>query len=291
MLYTIRNDSMQVTIDDLGAQIMSITASDGLEYLWNGDSAFWGDRAPVLFPYVGRLTEGSYTLHGKRYEMGIHGFAARSQFMAVAEDEDRLILALADSPETRKNYPFAFDFSVCFELDGTTLNITYAVENRSREPMYFGLGGHPGFRVPLEKGRSFEDYRLTFSHSCRPFQVDLSDSCMVLGHESPYALENGTTLPLHHRLFDRDAVILDHVDKTVTLSAGEGTRGVTVSFPMMRYLGIWHTTGSDAPFVCLEPWCSLPSRLDVVEDISQQGDLITLLSGETYINPWSITIF
>ena len=291
MLYTLRNDCMQVTVDDLGAQIMSITASDGLEYLWSGDPAFWGDRAPVLFPYVGRLTEGCYTFRDKRYEMGIHGFAAQSRFMAVVEEDDRLILALSDTPEIRKQYPFAFDFSVCFELDGTTLNIIYAVENRSRIPMHFGLGGHPGFRLPLEEGRSFEDYRLSFSRSCRPYQVNLSDSCMVLGHETPYALENGTTIPLHHRLFDHDAVILDHVDKTVTLSAGEGSRGVTVSYPMMRYLGIWHTTASDAPFVCIEPWSSLPSRLDIVEDISQQGDLITLLPDEIYLNPWSITIF
>ena len=291
MLYTLHNDCMQVTVDDLGAQIMSITASDGLEYLWSGDPAFWGDRAPVLFPYVGRLTEGCYTFRDKRYEMGIHGFAAQSRFMAVVEEDDRLILALSDTPEIRKQYPFAFDFSVCFELDGTTLNITYAVENRSRIPMHFGLGGHPGFRLPLEKGRSFEDYRLSFSRSCRPYQVNLSDSCMVLGHETPYALENGTTIPLHHRLFDHDAVSLDHVDKTVTLSAGEGRRGVTVSYPMMRYLGIWHTTASNAPFVCIEPWSSLPSRLDIVEDISQQGDLITLLPDEIYLNPWSITIF
>ena len=28
--------------------------------------------------------------------------------------------------------------------------------------MYFGVGGHPGFAVPLEKGLAFEDYCLQF---------------------------------------------------------------------------------------------------------------------------------
>ena len=29
-------------------------------------------------------------------------------------------------------------------------------------------GGHPGFRVPLEAGKNFEDYRLTFARPSRP---------------------------------------------------------------------------------------------------------------------------
>ena len=31
MLHTIRNDAMTVTIDEVGAQLMSITAADGTE--------------------------------------------------------------------------------------------------------------------------------------------------------------------------------------------------------------------------------------------------------------------
>ena len=56
MLHTIENDFLRVSVDDTGAQLMAITAADGTEYLWNGDSAYWGGRAPNLFPYVGRLT-------------------------------------------------------------------------------------------------------------------------------------------------------------------------------------------------------------------------------------------
>lgn len=291
MLYTIGNDIMRVAIDSLGAQIMSITAADGTEYLWSGDAAYWRNRAPNLFPYVGRLTEDSYTFHGQRYEMTRHGFANRSQFIPVVEEDSRMILGMSDSGETRKIYPFAFAFSVSYELEGSTLHIVYAVENRTRETMYFGLGGHPGFRVPLEAGKAFEDYRLEFARPCRPSRVLLSEHYMTSGREVPYPLEDGKRLSLRHDLFDDDAVILDHMDKTVTLSAGEGSRGVRLSIPQMRYLGVWHKPHSDAPFVCLEPWVSLPSRQDVVEEFSQQGDLVALAPGETYVNPWSITIF
>lgn len=291
MLYAIRNDAMTVTIDGLGAQLQSITAAGGAEYLWNGDPAYWASRSPILFPYVGRLTGNRYAYGGKSYEMTIHGFARCSVFSPLEEGPDRVALRMSDSEETRKAYPFAFHFDVSYALEGSTLAIAYAVENLDEKTMYFGLGGHPGFRVPLEEGKAFTDYRLTFAHPCQPWRVLMGEHYQISGRETPYPLENGVDLPLHHGLFDHDAVILKNFDRTVTLSAGEGTRGVILSIPRMRYLGVWHTPKADAPFVCLEPWASLPSREGVVEDLSQQNDLAVLDPGERYVNRWTVTIF
>ena len=291
MIHTIHNDAMTVTIDELGAQLMSITAADGTEYLWSGDPAYWTGRAPNLFPYVGRLTGDSYTYGGKTYQMTRHGFAKRTVFTPVDQGGANLTLRMTDTPESRACYPFSFHFDVSYVLEDSALVIVYAVENKGRETMYFGLGGHPGFRVPLEEGKRFEDYRLTFAHPSQPWQVLMSDSYMINGHEAPYPLEDGVTLPLRHGLFDHDAVILKNFERTMTLSAGEGTRGLTLSCPGMRYLGIWHMPETDAPYVCLEPWASLPSRQDVVEDLTQQNDLISLVPGQRYENRWTISIF
>ena len=291
MLYTIQNSQMRVTIDSLGAQLMSITAADGTEYLWGGDEAYWRNRAPNLFPYVGRLTEGRCTYGGKSYEMTRHGFANRTQFSALESGADHVTLHMEDSGETRAVYPFAFAFDLVYALSGSTLSVTYRVTNRDGKEMYFGLGAHPGFRVPLEPGKAFTDYRLTFAQPCQPWQVLMSDDYLISGQEAPYPLEGGRSMPLRHDLFDHDAIILKNMDRTVTLSAGEGSRGVTVSYPRMRYLGVWHKPESDAPYVCLEPWLSLPSRHGVVEDLSQQNDLMALCPGETYENRWTVTIF
>ena len=291
MLYTIQNSQMRVTIDSLGAQLMSITAADGTEYLWGGDEAYWRNRAPNLFPYVGRLTEGRCTYGGKSYEMTRHGFANRTQFSALESGADHITLHMEDSGETRAVYPFAFAFDLVYALSGSTLSVTYRVTNRDGKEMYFGLGAHPGFRVPLEPGKAFTDYRLTFAQPCQPWQVLMSDDYLINGQEAPYPLEGGRSMPLRHDLFDHDAIILKNTDRTVTLSAGEGSRGVTVSYPRMRYLGVWHKPESDAPYVCLEPWLSLPSRHGVVEDLSQQNDLMALCPGETYENRWTVTIF
>ncbi len=290
-MQSIRNDAMTVTIDELGAQLQSITAADGTEYLWNGDPAYWKGRSPNLFPYVGRLTGDKYTFEGKTYEMTRHGFAKLCQFTPVDVREDRVTLRITDSEETRKVYPFSFVYEVIYALEGSTLTVTYAAENKDSRTMYFGMGGHPGFRVPLEEGKTFTDYRLTFAHKSEPWQVQMSDACMINGHETPYPLENGVDLPLRHDLFDRDAIILKNFDRTVTLSAGEGTKGVTLTCPKMRYLGVWHMPKTDAPYVCLEPWLSLPSRQDIVEDLSQQNDLMSIEPGERYENGWAVTIF
>ncbi len=47
---------------------------------------------------------------------------------------------------------------------------------------------------------------------------------------------------------------------------------------------------TDAPYVCIEPWTSLPSRQDVVEEFSCKSDMIQLEPGKTYENTWAIAI-
>ena len=65
---------------------------------------------------------------------------------------------------------------------------------------------------------------------------------------------------------------------------------MTVSYPDMRYLGIWHKPKSDAPYVCIEPWTSLPSVDGEVDDLETKADMETLESMEIYRNEWSITL-
>ena len=75
MLYTIKNDFLTVAVAGQGAELMSIKGSDGTEYLWQGDSKYWSDRALNIFPYVARLTDGSYYMDGELHQMNIHGIA------------------------------------------------------------------------------------------------------------------------------------------------------------------------------------------------------------------------
>ena len=148
MICTIQNQCLTVQVEDLGAQLASIRTPDGEEYLWQGNPDIWARRAPILFPFIGRLREGSYDLDGTAYAISTHGFARDMAFTVTEQGPDRVSLRLTDTPETRAVYPFAFGLTVTYALEGNRLVKSHRVENRSDRDMLYELGAHDGFRVP-----------------------------------------------------------------------------------------------------------------------------------------------
>ena len=290
MYYTLNNDRICLTVDTLGAQMISLKNTDGVEYLWQGDPKYWSDRAPNLFPFIGRLTNDSYRYLGQVYPMHIHGFAASMEFAPMEITEDSVTLRLSFSQETLAQYPFEFQLQIVYTLRENTVDIAYQVQNQSRYTMPFGIGGHPGFNIPLSKDEQFEDYELVFSCPCQPDRVGFSPAVYLNGRDESYPLREDQFIDLRHGLFDEDAVILKNMAREVTLRSKVSGRGVCVAYPDMSYLGIWHWPKTDAPYVCIEPWSSLPSRQDIVEEFSCKSDMIQLHPDHTYLTSWRITV-
>lgn len=289
MLIALENEFLKLTVDTVGTQMMSLSDGD-TEYLWQGNPTYWPDRAPTLFPFIGRLTNNSYRFRGKTYPMSIHGFAAQSEFSPVEQGSDYVVLSYASNIASLIFYPFDFALDITYRLAKTTVEITYTVRNYGRDTMPFGIGGHPGFRVPFEEGERFEDFYLEFTVPCQPDRVGFTPAVYLSGHDEAYPLEEGKIIRLRHDLFDEDAVILKNMCREITLRSETNSHFVKVAYPQMPYLGIWHWPQTDAPYVCIEPWSSLPARQDVVEEFSCKSDLIHLLPGKTYENTWTITI-
>ena len=289
MIHTIKNEFLTVSAKEAGAELMSILGAEGTEYLWQGDPKYWSDRALNIFPYVARLNGGKYYLDGELHEMAIHGIAPYRDFTVTENDGTRMVFELRSDEKTRAEYPRDFVFRIVYALEGKNLTVSFVCENRDERTMYFGLGGHPGFHVPLAPGKKFEDYRLRFSETCAPCRVGFNADCFVTHEDVPFRLENGTDIPLRHDLFDDDAIVLRDMAREVTLTCGEGP-GVTVRFPGMQYLGLWHWPKTDAPYICIEPWCSLPADAGKITVFEEQSDLIALEPGKTYQNDWTITI-
>jgi len=287
---TIRSPELQVVISPLSAELMSIKDSDGVEYLWQGSSPYWNRRAINLFPYIGRLTDGSYLYNGKLYKMNIHGFLPDSIMTVESASESSVCFFLQETRETLESYPFSFELRISYALAGTKIDISFYVHNTGNERMFFGIGGHPGFNVPLEQGLTFGDYCIEFTEKCTPMLVGMSEKCFPNGLDTDFPLPDGKTIPLSHELFDNDAIILQDACREVTLKSNKGRKSLAVASPGMPYIGFWHDPKTEAPFVCIEPWTSLPSRDGVVEDIARQPGLIGLEPGDRYINKWSITI-
>ena len=144
--------------------------------------------------------------------------------------------------------------------------------------------------IQPDQDTAFEDYELRFSHACQPDRIGFTGDCYLNGQTEFFPLEDSTTIRLRHELFDEDAIVLKNMARCVSLCSEKTGKSVTVAYPQMPYLGIWHMPHTDAPYVCIEPWASLPSRQDVVEELSCKSDLIHLAPGAKYENQWSITI-
>ncbi|MDD2981543.1 MAG: aldose 1-epimerase family protein [Hespellia sp.] len=289
MEYHIQSDEMKVRISDKGGELQSVQDALGHEYLWQRDAKFWEESAPNLFPYIGRMTDGIYTFQGKTFEMGLHGFVRGSILEVVKKADNQILFQMDSNAKSREQYPFDFKYSIQYTVENRMLSIVYEVENQGGETMYFGIGGHPGFQVPMEEGLEFEDYEIEFQEVCTPVRILFSKTAHVEG-SCPYKLEEGRKIPLEHTLFDGDAIVLEHAAGGITIRSNKGTRQVSVSCPDMRYIGFWHMDHTKAEYVCVEPWSSLPSRDGVVEDLEKQPDLISLEAGKLYRNAWSIMI-
>ena len=282
-LYSVRNDHLQVVVAPHGAEIQSIKDfRTQTEYLWQGDPRYWADRSPLLFPIIGRIRNGVYSYEGKTYSMEMpHGFLQSRDFQPTSIAADRIALQTTSTPETLLQYPFAFRFTVEYRLVGASLEFLFQIENKDERPtMPFSLGTHPGFRVPLADDEKFEDYRLMFEHEEHPQRVEL-DGVFLARKASAFTLQSNRFLPLCHRLFDHEAIILGEIQKkSVSLIDPAGTVRWTLHFDDFDYLTLWQP--ADAPFVCLECWNGLPDPAESeTNELARKPGGKTLASGET----------
>lgn len=273
MNFTISNDILTVKIAKRGAELMSIK-KDGIEYLWQGDSAYWSGRAYNLFPTCGRMIEGKYTYKGDIYEMKIHGIVRYVDCEVYEREEDRIVFILESNEETKKIYPFDFKFLAEFALKGNKLINKYTAINTGSVTLPCTFGGHPGFNVPLDKG-DFTDYYLEFSEECEPKEAFFSHSGKVEG-----LLRDKKYIDLQHSLFDNDSFFMTDAADTVTLKSDLSNRSVTVSYPGFTYIGVWHMPKTDSPYVCIEPWYGSPATTEGYSDIETMPDMFHLAPGE-----------
>ncbi len=290
MLYTIENECLFVAADEVGGQLMSDrTKKDGHEYLWQGDPKYWTGRAYNLFPVIGRMNGGKYDYRGRMYDMPMHGLVRKTPLRAEKESGTRLSFSYADNEETHKYYPFRFLYKVTFSLEGNRMAVTTTVQNTDDKPVCFGVGGHPGFFVPMEEGLSFEDYYIRFERAKDLRQCVMTNDVLFSGMTPSYPLD-GDKLWLRHSLFPVDALVLMNTGGRAVIASDKGKRRVAMEYPDMKYMGVWQVAGSDAPYICLEPWSMLPASAARRDDFETKPDMTRLPVGETYRNTWTLEI-
>lgn len=286
----LKNEKCEVEISPHGAELTSFKlASSGLEYIWQGEQKYWGRSAPNLFPIVGRLQNDQYKYQGKKYNMSQHGFARDLLFSIVEETDQQVIFLLKSNEETLRNYPFEFDLKVSYELIEASLKVSYVVHSLSEE-MYFGIGGHPGFNVPLVENTSFEDYYLSFTPSKSRTMLPLEGPFIDLEHAT--LAQTNTDIVINREMFEKDALVLRTSGHNTFRILSDATKhGVEVSYRDAPFVGFWSPYMTDAPFVCIEPWWGIADSLEATGNIEDKYGINCLKSNETFEASYIINVF
>lgn len=290
MLYFIENENYRVGVESLGAELHNfIILDEQIDLIWSGNPDIWAGRAPNLFPIVGELPNQQYTYEGKTYKIKRHGFARNKEFKLVEEKIDKLVFELEADEETLEQYPFKFRFLVAYKLIGGKLEVTYLVSNEDEKAMYFSVGAHPGFNVPLHPYEKYTDYYIGFEEEETQSRY-LMDENGLLNGDTERVLDQTNILPLEHSYFYKDAIVFKRLkSQKVMLGSRTNPLRIEVAFTGFPYLGIWAKTPA-APYVCIEPWCGVASSAGDSGELKEKEGINELAPKQTFERTFSVSV-
>lgn len=118
---------------------------------------------PILFPFPGRLRDGTFTFEGRRFTLpkndstkqhAIHGFTPRNSWRVIdsnGSDDTAFVTGQfclhRDLPDALPSWPADFELTVTYRISGCCLRVEAVVENLGPGPLPFGLGYHPYFHL------------------------------------------------------------------------------------------------------------------------------------------------
>lgn len=272
-----------------GAGLTSIEF-EGKEMLFQGEKIlnkdgkpFWKRQAPILFPIVGQIKDGKTIIEGNSYEMQQHGFARDMEFEEISKTQNKHQYILKSNEETLKKYPYQFELKVTYEVIENTLNVTYQVKNIDNKTIYFGLGGHPGFKCDYAN----REYEIAFTEKEDKIEFLKLNNGLVDTKKAENILDNNR-IYLKENTFDNDAIIMKNIksNKVILRNNKTDKRILEFDFTGFPYLAIWSKKG--APFVCIEPWQNTADKIDSNGNFKEKENINRLRSKDTFSCKYTI---
>lgn len=286
----LQNDILTVEVSSNGAELQSIRKGD-VEYLWQGDPAYWGRRSPVLFPIVGSVWEKRYRVDGREYVLGQHGFARDRGFELVSASDTEVRYRLVSDEETLKVYPFGFCLEIAYRLRGNELDVVWEVTNPADTDLYFQIGAHPAFNYPdydpQKSGRGSLSFDKTEGLECIRIK---EKGCVDTSVKWPLEMTDGR-VKLEKDTFDAiDTIMLqDSQIREVNMFKEDGTPWLSLTFDA-PVVGIWSPPGKVAPFICIEPWYGRCDSAGYEGEYRDKDWMNRLAPGERFESVYTIRI-
>jgi galactose mutarotase-like enzyme len=201
---------------------------------------------PILFPICSKLPDNTYTHQGKAYTLTQHGFARDLPWtVSDRQPPDGITLTLTSNPQTLAAYPFDFEVTFTYRLQGQELLIEQHYENRSAEPMPFSTGLHPYFAVADKNQLQFDIPAAELTDQINQTQHPFSGQ---FDFEQP-------EIDVAFRQVTRPYASVTNADRQLTLSYDK----------IYATIVFWTVKGKD--FYCLEPWSAPRNALNSGTDL------------------------
>jgi galactose mutarotase-like enzyme len=278
-LVELANDTLAASINPLGAELWSLRDAAGRELMTDADPRWWTGRAPLLFPFVGRLAGDEYRLGDAVYAMPQHGFARRKMFSLIEQTRRNALLRLEADAESRVQYPFDFALDIAFDLAGPTLTVQATVHNDGTAAMPFSFGFHPAFAWPLPYGDANRAHRILFDEpEDAPIRRVAPGSGLIAAGSEPSPVSGRMMVP-DARDFERDAIIWDRLASRGLLWGAPNAPNLRIDFPDTPWFALWQKPG--AHYLCIEPWAGMADPFGFTGDVWAKPGIMRLLPGET----------
>ncbi len=283
-MVTISNEFLTATFNEIGGELKSLKDTNGREYIWISDPAFWPNSAPVLFPICSNLKNNQYIYEGKTYQMNKHGFTRKAPFEVENVSKGTATFLLSSDNFKTDNYPFEYELRIVYTLIGKKMQVEYKVNNLTDGDMYFSIGSHEAYYCP----ELINDYEIHFS------QPETLKNCIfkegLISDDVEVITENSDVFKLDYSYFENDGCLVfrDVKSREVVLKNKSGDRKIDIKFDGCDYLLFW--TVPNAPYICIEPWCGITDRLDTNQNLTEKEGIEHLKKGESFYRVHSFEI-
>jgi galactose mutarotase-like enzyme len=206
---------------------------------------------PILFPICGNIPDNSYTVDDRQYNLKQHGFARDLPWQVSATNTDncaKIDLTLTSNTQTLSVYPFEFELTFSYQLQGNSLKIYQTFSNKSDRSMPFSTGLHPYFWVKDKVNLEFQIPATTYQNQISKevesfagkFDLDRDELDLAFGNLNGHS----TSITDKQR---RLKIQLNYSDLYSTLV-------------------FWTIKGKD--YVCLEPWSAPRNSINSGEKLT-----------------------
>lgn len=288
----IANDHLTVTIDNHGAEIVSVIDNKtGYEFIWQGDPEIWGRHAPVLFPIVGKLKNDTYYYKGQPYHLSRHGFARDREFEMQKATSNSATFNLKSDEETKKVYPFDFSFQITYILHGHHITVSYEVLNLSKnESLYYSVGGHPAFNVTIDETGEFDGVSIEILPHGQYRLLTLSPEGLINRTKGKYFSLDDEKVSRENYVKDALIFQVSHQNEIILHDKPTNTR-IEMKPNRMSFLGVWTPYDKKAPFICLEPWAGVADEVHTNQNLPDKYGIIHLDADQMMIHDYTIGFY